>query len=163
MIYQFFEYKCFPDKQSDQLKLPKYVGATKERFNEILSIITKAKKDGLKTNLYAKKISLDNAESLLKGIASRKINGSEFKKPMVTRSEEKMAHILSLLKEIPKYKNEKPDEQPDTKDMPELETEEPADQKRVGLKILTPNQMLSRLPIYFAQLKAGNNSKKLKS
>ena len=31
------------------------------------------------------------------------------------------------------------------------------------LKILTPNQMLSRLPIYLAQLKAGNNSEKLKS
>ena len=32
-----------------------------------------------------------------------------------------------------------------------------------GLKILTPNQMLSRLPISFAQLKAGNNSEKLKN
>ena len=32
-----------------------------------------------------------------------------------------------------------------------------------GLKILTPNQMLSRLPINLAQLKAGNNSKKLKN
>ena len=31
-----------------------------------------------------------------------------------------------------------------------------------GLKILTPNQMLSRLPIALAQLKAGNNSEKLK-
>ena len=32
-----------------------------------------------------------------------------------------------------------------------------------GLKILTPNQMLSRLPISFAQLNAGNNSEKLKN
>ena len=31
-----------------------------------------------------------------------------------------------------------------------------------GLKILTPNQMFSRLPITLAQLKAGNNSEKLK-
>ena len=30
-----------------------------------------------------------------------------------------------------------------------------------GLKVLTPNQILSRLPIYLAQLKAGNNSEKL--
>ena len=30
-----------------------------------------------------------------------------------------------------------------------------------GLKILTPNQMLSRSPITLAQLKAGNNSEKL--
>ena len=32
-----------------------------------------------------------------------------------------------------------------------------------GLKILTTNQMLGRLPIYLAQLKAGNNSEKLKN
>ena len=32
-----------------------------------------------------------------------------------------------------------------------------------GLKILTPNQTLSRLPINLAQLKAGNNSEKLKN
>ena len=30
------------------------------------------------------------------------------------------------------------------------------------LKVLTPNQMLSRLPITLAQLKAGKNSEKLK-
>ena len=32
-----------------------------------------------------------------------------------------------------------------------------------GLKMLTPSQMLSRLPISLAQLKAGNNSEKLKN
>ena len=36
-------------------------------------------------------------------------------------------------------------------------------QQRSGLKILTPDQMLSRLPISLAQLKAGNNSEKLKN
>ena len=36
-------------------------------------------------------------------------------------------------------------------------------QKGKGLKILTPNQMLSRLPISLAQLEAGNNSEKLKN
>ena len=30
-----------------------------------------------------------------------------------------------------------------------------------GLKVLTPDQMLSRLPITLAQLKAGNSSEKL--
>ena len=36
-------------------------------------------------------------------------------------------------------------------------------QSRKGLKILTANQMLIRLPIPLAQLKAGNNSEKLKN
>ena len=55
----------------------------------------------------------------------------------------------------------------DTTDMPDLETEESAtvrrNQQGRGLKILTPNQMLRRLPISLAQLKSGNNSEKLKN
>ena len=35
------------------------------------------------------------------------------------------------------------------------------EQKGTGLKILTPNQMLKRLPIALAQVKAGNNSESL--
>ena len=33
--------------------------------------------------------------------------------------------------------------------------------KEIGLKILTPKQMLQRLPIALAQVKTGNNSEKL--
>ena len=36
-------------------------------------------------------------------------------------------------------------------------------QKGQSIKILTPNQMLNRLPIALAQLQAGNNSNKLKN
>ena len=47
--------------------------------------------------------------------------------------------------------------------MPDLEREESAAQRRnqegQGLKILTPNQILRRLPVALAQLNAGNNSK----
>ena len=37
------------------------------------------------------------------------------------------------------------------------------EQSGKGLKILTPNQMLIRLPIPLAQLKAGNNFEKLRN
>ena len=51
--------------------------------------------------------------------------------------------------------------------MLELESEESAAQMREQegqrLKVLTPQQMLSRLPISIAQLKAGINSQKLKN
>ena len=51
--------------------------------------------------------------------------------------------------------------------MPDLESEESAEQKRnhsvKWLKMLTPQQMLSRIPISLAKLKAGNNSEKLKN
>ena len=58
---------------------------------------------------------------------------------------------MSLLKEILEPK--KSNKQPDTTDMPELESEESAAERRnqgEGLKILTPNQMLSKLPITLA-------------
>ena len=72
---------------------------------------------------------------------------------------------FEIFKEKSDKEKQESDEEPDTTDMPELESEEPAEQNKkqrgVGLKILTPNQMLSRLSITLAQLKAENNSQKL--
>ena len=72
-----------------------------------------------------------------------------------------------MLKKILEPSDKKSAEQPDATDIPELESEESAAQRKKqeakGLKILTPNQMLSRLAISLAQLKAGNNSEKLKN
>ena len=42
-----------------------------------------------------------------------------------------------------------------------LEAKKLARQEGEGLKILTPNQLLKRLPIALAQIKAGNNSESL--
>ena len=180
--YKQFELDDIISTKSDKLKLPKWVKVSEKRFNEILSIITEAKNNGLKVNVDGEEITLDKAESLLKGISSKKINRREFKekynntvddvekiltKKPLTIDEQNMIKILSLLKEIIKPNDKKTDEQPDTTNMPELESEESAEQRRnqqgKGLKILTPSQMLSRLPISLAQLKAGNNSEKLKN
>ena len=66
--------------QPGRLMLLKWVKVSEERFNEILSIVTEAKNNGFKTNVDGREITLDNAESLLKGIGSGKIDRSEFKK-----------------------------------------------------------------------------------
>ena len=44
-----------------------------------------------------------------------------------------------------------------------LESEDEIKQEGQVLEILTPQQMITRLPILLAQLKAGNNSQKLKN
>ena len=76
-----------------------------------------------------------------------------------------MVEATSLLKEILEPSNKKSGEQLDTTDMPELESKQSAtertNQQVQGLKILTPDQMLSRLPITLVQLKARNSSQKL--
>ena len=72
---------------------------------------------------------------------------------------------LEVFKEKSDREKQESDEQPDTTNMLELESEESAEQNKkqrgVGLKILTPDQMLSRLSITLVQLKAGNNSQNL--
>ena len=62
---------------------------------------------------------------------------------MSEKNKEESNKILKIVEEIIKFNNQK--------------------QSAEGTKILTPNQMLSRLPISLAQLEAGNNSNKLKN
>ena len=50
----------------------------------------------------------------------------------------------------------------DLSDVPSLEDDEEVKQGKV-LKILTPNKLLTRLPILLVQIKAGNDSDKLKN
>ena len=74
--------------------------------------------------------------------------------------------LRDLKKEIKKMseeerKSEKPDKK--VKIVKKILRFNKQNQKEKGLKNLTPNQMLSRLPISLAELKAGNNSEKLKS
>ena len=179
--YKQFELDDIISTKSGKLKLPKWAKVSKKRFSEILIIITEAKNNGLKVNVDGEEITPDKAESLLKDISSKKMNRHELKekyndivddvekiltKQPFTINEQNMIKILSLLKEIIKSNDKKADEQPDATNMPELESEESAAERRnqqgEEVKILTRNQLLSRLPISLAQLKAGNNSEKLK-
>ena len=59
------------------------------------------------------------------------------------RKIEKLDKIVEIVEEILKFNKQKKEGE--------------------GIKILTPSQMLSRLPISLAQLQAGNNSEKLKN
>ena len=64
----------------------------------------------------------------------------------------------------PEIKNEKPNEILGiVNEIIDFNKEIQKQQERSGLKILMPNQMLSELQISLAQLKAGNNSEKLKN
>ena len=92
---------------------------------------------------------------------------SEPKEYEVKESEQKFEESIGERVKLKRQKADNDEEKPDATNMSELETKESAEQRRnkkgQGLKILTPNQMLSRLPISLAQLKAANNSEKLKN
>ena len=88
----------------------------------------------------------------------------EINKSRVNLINKKLTEIKNLVKNVPKDKEFKIEENEKIIDIVErildLNSE---NQLGLGLKILTPNQMLCRLPISLAQLKAGNNSDKLKN
>ena len=104
-----------------RLMLPKWLDVSEERFNEILSTVTEAKNNRLKINVDGREITQDNAESLIKGVGSGKIDKHEFKKKFNnivddmekilnrphTRSQENMVKLLLSLKEILKPKDKK--------------------------------------------------------
>ena len=96
-------------------------------------------------------------------------NGLSLKKPMLSLKGTWANLINSRLKDLKREiknmsKQEKETEDPDEiVNLVENILEFNRQQQGQGLKILTPNQMLSRLPVTLAQLKAGNNSEKLKN
>ena len=145
------------EQKSDQ-SIPKWVQVSKDRFNFIKLKINMNK--GLATTIDNKGYIVNDANELVNKIAEQKIGKSNAIKVynnLVDKAEQivelryishrqKMLEIVNYLEEI---------------------FNGPADKESAtegkGLKILTPNQMLSRLPITLAQLKAGNNSEKLKN
>ena len=72
---------------------------------------------------------------------------------------ENLPFDLYLYKDEDENKEKSTDEPP----MPPLKGDEEEIKEGKGLKILTPNKLLTRLPILLTQMKAGNNSYKLKN
>ena len=72
-----------------------------------------------------------------------KLKDSIEKTPRDEKDNEKIEKILKIIRDILKFNEQ--------------------NQQGEGMKILTPNQILNRLPIALAQLQAGNNSNKLKN
>ena len=142
-------------------------------------MITRPNESKLMARLEKRNITLKNAEKVLEGIISGKINQKKVKdmynniaedvnklnKLKPTESRKKMLPIFKQLEEIfmgskadekvDDEADDDTDEQPDTADMPELESEESTAQQGQGVKILSKQQMIARLPV----LLAGNNYK----
>ena len=90
--------------------------------------------------------------------------GDEKNKDIVEPINEKLNKMKKIIKNIPENKTLKIEESEKIFDIVETILELNSKSKLgLGLKNLTPDQMLSRLPITLAELKAGNNSEKLKN
>ena len=123
----------------------------KNFLNNVLSGKIDNKYDAEKE--YLEKVQID--EELLKSTSPRKGSNNYKLLSFIDSANYKVFGLLFSSQEE------------DKTDMPALETEESAAQRRnqqgQRFKILTPKQMIIRLPILLPQLKAGNNSEKLKN
>ena len=89
---------------------------------------------------------------------------SEMNENQVYSINKTLTKIKNIVKNVPKNDPLKTEENEKIIDIVERIFEfNIENQLGLGLKILTPNQMPSRLPISLAQLNAGNNSEKLKN
>ena len=90
--------------------------------------------------------------------------GSEENKAQVNAIKDKLANLMEAVKRSPTSDAKKIENRNNMLKIVERILEfNQLNQSGQGLKILTPSQMLNRLPIALAQLNAGNNSEKLKN
>ena len=176
-----YNISSFFEKKSETRDLDRKNLYEKSRF-KALDILLKCEKnvEGIKKFLpkrFNKDITEDQKSILLNAMKLFDIKNtivSLFKNDLIrsldyqnTVKLEQKTEFEESVAERTKIRRQRKSDDNHTTDMPELQSEESAaqgkEQKAKGLKILTPNQMLSRLLISLAQLNAGNNSEKLKN
>ena len=148
-------------------------------FKRICKTVNESVKNRLSTRVDNKRLKIDPVQHFLYNIVNGEFNNRAdvkdwYAKIIFYDCEEKVRNINSnnarkmmniydqlrknfITPSIPSV----PNKQPDVTDE-QSESKESTKQQGLGLKILTPQQMLSRLPISLTQLKAGNNSQRLR-
>ena len=125
-----------------------------------MNIIEKNKKN-INNKLFKEYFNYSNPDAMIEKL---KNESDEKNKNMVESINKNLTKPKNIVKNAPKDEVFKVEENKKiiyiVERILELNSEK---QFGIGLKILTPDQMLIRLPITLAQLKAGNNSKKLKN
>ena len=156
-----------------------------EDFNEVLDMVEK--NIGLEFITNSKIVNLKRVLRFIGEILSGKINNKYDAKKIYreimkdenllrrhrnfskNKNAQTMATIISNLGYavfgvlLPSALTSEDIENVDIRGMPDLESEKDAEKRQKGqeLKIMTPNQLIARLPILLAQKQAVNNSQKL--
>ena len=155
-LYKGNVFKTKEEEESEENKLEK----VKDDYKIFVKYIEDESKD-ISYELFEKNFYFSVPTVLVKELYETKDKNENNELVNVIKS-----GIIDFKDEIKKMsKEEKENEKPDKilKIVEEILKFNKQKQSGQGLKILTPNQMLSRLPITLAQLKAGNNSEKVKN
>ena len=128
-----------------------------ERLNEIAK-----KEKTIDNNLLKEHLEYSSASNLYKNLNTA--TDIEENKIKVNKIKNNLADLVMKIKNNPTNNTKKIRNRNNMAGIVELILKfNQLQQEGSSLKILTPNQTLRRLPISLAQLKAGNNSEKLKN
>ena len=153
----YLHYEEVPKETRFERNIAERVKSRRQR----LDIINK-KKENINNELFNHYFGYLNPIIMLERL--RNDESDEKNKDLVESINKKLTKMKNIVKNVPKDKVSRVEENEKIIDIVERILELNSEkQLGLGLKILTPNQILSRLPITLAQLKAGNNSEKLKS
>ena len=143
------------DEQQQTSKKPIKIDAN--AFNKLIN----KKETDINKELFKKHFNFQRPSSMLKDLYQ--INDREKNNKLVSVINSGLKDLKEEIEEM--SKEEREIEKPDKilKIVEEILKFNKQIQQRKGLKILTQNQMLSRLPISLTQIKAGNNSGTLKN
>ena len=153
----YLHYEEVPKETRFERNIAERVKSRRQR----LDIINK-KKENINNELFNHYFGYLNPIIMLERL--RNDESDEKNKDLVESINKKLTKMKNIVKNVPKDEVSRVEENEKIIDIVERILElNSKKQLGQGLKILTPNQMLSRLPITLAQLKAGNNSEKLKN
>ena len=117
------------------------------------------KNEIINRNLFKKYFQFQSLSDMQKKLS--KTQNPEKNKKLVQEIKDRATDLNNKTTKMSKNENEKANEILDI--VSQIIDFNKQNKEGTGVKILTPQQMLSRLPISLAQLEAGNNSEKLKN
>ena len=145
------------EKSAAERNITKRAELRRQRFDKIA---TKEKK--ISVELFERYFGYLSPRYMYKSLNETK--NSEENKVLVNIIENNLTNLIKEIKSNPKSDTKRIKNRNDMLKIVELILYfNQQNQAGKGLQVLTPNQMLSRLPIFSAWLKAGNNSEKLKN
>ena len=133
---------------------------TKTDMNEIIKYITKEEID-LNEEIFKKYFNFQRPSDMLMFL--NKTNDKEKNIELVNVINSGLKDLKEEIKKMSKTEIEIEDSESIVEIVEQILNFNKQNQQGQALKILTPNQMFSRLQITLAQLQAGNNSNKLKN
>ena len=150
----------FPIKSDDKTKQQTSKKPTKDDLIALNKRINDEEID-LSKELFNKCFNIQRPSDMLMYL--NKTNYNKKNNELVNVINSGLKDLKEEIKKMSKEKAEAEDSEAIVKIVEDILKFNKQNQQAEGIKILTPSQMLSRLPITLAQLKAGNNSEKFKN